>query len=333
MTGLQLRTAHMTKLHLRPVRMLAVLATALVLAAGVADARPGGGSSSFGSRGSRTFQAPPSTTTSPRSTAPIERSMTPNRPSTTGTPGVQRPATAPGGFFSRGGGFLSGLMGGFLGAGLAGLLFGHGLFGGMGGFASILGLLLQIALVVFLVKLAMNFFRRRNEPAYQGAGGPVYREAENPGYGAAGYGRTDAAPATRSDALGLDKSDYDEFERVLTEIQTAYGREDLAALQRLATPEMVSYFAEELAQHASRGVVNRISDVKLLQGDLAEAWREGNVDYATVALRFSLIDAMADRATGRVLEGSLTEPTEATEVWTFMRTHGGRWLLSAIQQA
>ena len=318
--------------------MLAVLATALVLAAGVADARPGGGGSSFGSRGWRTFQAPPSTTTAPRSAAPIERSMTqPSRPSTTGTPGVQRPATAPGGFFSRGGGFFSGLMGGLLGAGLAGLLFGHGFFGGMGGFASILGLLLQIVLVVVLVRLAINFFRRRSEPAYQGASGPVYREAAGPepGYGASGYGgRMDAPPAAeRSDALSLDKSDYDEFERLLGEIQTAYGREDLAALQRLATPEMVSYFAEELAGYASRGLVSRVSDVKLLQGDLAEAWREGNVEYATVAMRFSLIDALVDRATGRVAEGSLTTPTEVTEVWTFMRTHGGRWLLSAIQQA
>jgi len=33
-----------------------------------------------------------------------------------------------------------------------------------------------------------------------------------------------------------------------------------------------------------------VSDVKLLQGDLAEAWREGDTDYASVALRFSLVD-------------------------------------------
>ena len=46
---------------------------------------------------------------------------------------------------------------------------------------------------------------------------------------------------------------------------------------------MLSYFAEELTQNASRGVVNKISDVKLLQGDLSEAWREGYDDYATVA--------------------------------------------------
>jgi hypothetical protein len=36
---------------------------------------------------------------------------------------------------------------------------------------------------------------------------------------------------------------------------------------------MLSYFSEQLAGSASRGLINRVTDVKLLQGDLAEAWR------------------------------------------------------------
>ena len=92
---------------------------------------------------------------------------------------------------------------------------------------------------------------------------------------------------------------------------------------------MLSYFSEDLATNASKGVVNRISDVKLLQGDLAEAWREGDTDYATVAMRYSLNDQMLDRDSGRVVEAG---PDEATEVWTFQRARGGNWLVSAIQQ-
>jgi predicted lipid-binding transport protein (Tim44 family) len=92
---------------------------------------------------------------------------------------------------------------------------------------------------------------------------------------------------------------------------------------------MLSYFSEDLAAMASRGIANRLSDVKLLQGDLAEAWSEGNTEYATVAMRYSLNDEIVDRASGRVTEGG---PEEATEVWTFMRVRGGSWLLSAIQQ-
>jgi predicted lipid-binding transport protein (Tim44 family) len=131
--------------------------------------------------------------------------------------------------------------------------------------------------------------------------------------------------------IELAKDDFDAFERLLGEIQVAYGKEDLTALRARVTPEMMSYFAEELNENATRGVVNEISDVKLLQGDLSEAWGEGEREYASVAMRFSLIDRYVDRATGKVVEGE--KPQEATEVWTFMRLRGQSWLLSAIQQA
>ena len=130
--------------------------------------------------------------------------------------------------------------------------------------------------------------------------------------------------------LTIDKSDYDAFERLLGEIQAAYSAEDLAALRAQVTPEMLSYFSEHLAENASRGLINRVTDVKLLRGDLAEAWREGSTDYATVAMHFALKDSMVERATGQTVEGG--EPSEVTELWTFMRARGGNWLLSAIQQ-
>ena len=108
------------------------------------------------------------------------------------------------------------------------------------------------------------------------------------------------------------------------------------ALGRLATPEMARYFNEELAQRRRQGLVNRISGVKLLQGDLAEAWGEGRDEYATVAMRFALIDVTQERATGRVVSGDPTQPTQSTEVWTFRRPAGSgpdAWRLSAIQPA
>ena len=43
------------------------------------------------------------------------------------------------------------MMGGLIGAGLGGLLFGHGLFGGFTGFGSLIGLMLQLFLVYLLV--------------------------------------------------------------------------------------------------------------------------------------------------------------------------------------
>src|SRR6201985_468540 len=105
--------------HMRGiVRAIAVvlsLAVPLVIAISSADARIGGGGSS-GSRGSRTFSAPPSTTTAPGTAQPMNRTFT--QP---GSPGMGAPAG--GGFFNRPGmGLFGGLAAGFLGAGLLGLL-------------------------------------------------------------------------------------------------------------------------------------------------------------------------------------------------------------------
>ena len=148
------------------------------------------------------------------------------------------------------------------------------------------------------------------------------------------YGTTGAFAPQSSIAVGkleIDKSDYDDFERLLSEVSLAYGDEDAARLRTLATPEMQSYFSEQIANNVNRGVVNKSSGIKLLQGDLAEAWREGDSDYATVDMRYAIVDTTVERATGRVVEGAGT-PQEVTEVWTFLRTRGGSWMLSAIQQ-
>jgi predicted lipid-binding transport protein (Tim44 family) len=252
-----------------------------------------------------------------------------------GQPGglAQRPATAPTGSFFGRPGFMGGLFAGFLGAGLLGMLFGHGLFGGLGGIASMLGLVLQIGLIALIGYLVWTWWQRRTQPAF--AGGPSlrdYHSGDRPaGFGLGGGGAAAAAPrAAGTDEVGLKPEDFNSFERILGEVQAAYSAEDLNRLRALATPEMVSYFAEDLAANASDGVINKVSEVKLLQGDLAEAWREGDTDYATVAVRFSFDDRTIERASGRVVEGG---PAEATEVWTFMRTRGGQWLVSAIQQS
>src|SRR5437660_3000938 len=151
----------------RAIAVIVALAVPLAMAISSADARIGGGSSS-GSRGSRTFSAPPSTTTAPGTAQPFNRTFT--QP---GSPGLGAPAAAgaaKGGFFNRPG-LLGGLAAGFLGAGLLGMLFGGGMFSGLGGLSSIFGLILQIALIIIVVRLAMSWRQRRNTaaPAYAAA--------------------------------------------------------------------------------------------------------------------------------------------------------------------
>lgn len=84
------------------VMLALALPTALVISS--ADARVGGGMSS-GSRGSRTYSAPPSTTTAPGSTSQFNRTYT--QPGA----GMNSAAAAParGGLFGRAGGFMGAL--------------------------------------------------------------------------------------------------------------------------------------------------------------------------------------------------------------------------------
>ncbi len=307
------------------------LAATLALMVSVADARV----SSGGSRGNRTFNTPPATNTAPKPAAPIERSMTqPGTSKVAQGPNAAAPAAAPSRF---GGGFGGLLMGGLLGAGLFGLLSGSGLFGGLSGFASFLGLLLQVALIAGIAYLVIGYFRNRNQPALarasSGSGNGSLRDTLNSyrqGMGGVGGG-TDASPA-----LAIDKADFDAFEKLLGDIQTAYAREDVDALGDMTTPEMLSYFAKDLADEKREGVRWEVSNVKLLQGDLSESWQEPGTDYATVAMRFSMIEVKLDRTTGRVISGDRNVPEEATEIWTFRRDHrtlAEGWKLSAVQQA
>ena len=132
--------------------------------------------------------------------------------------------------------------------------------------------------------------------------------------------------------LQILPADYETFEHLLIETQAAWSNEDIGRLRSLATPEMVTYFENDLQRNRARNVINKVSGTKLLQGDLAEAWREGDTDYATVAMRYSLADTTVERTTGRLVEGG-EQPEQVTEVWTFLRPRGGNWILSAIQQA
>ena len=325
----------MTRSTTRLASVLGMTLALSLLAVDAADARRGG---SFGSRGSRTYQAPPPTRTAPQQTAPVQRSMTP--PTKAGAPatapaaaGAAAKSPARRGFFGGMGGLFAGLAAG----GLLGMMLGHG----WGGSAGLGNTLLQLALVGGGIWLLMTLFRRRRaqpagyprEAAF--GGGPQPFGADR-GFDGGGAGqRTTYTPQTPPPAqdIGLTQADRDAFERLLIGVQDAFGREDYAALRAQTTPEIMSYLSEELSQNATQGRRNEVSATKLLQADVAEAWTEGGADYATTAMRYESIDLMRDRQSGAVLSGDANRPTETTELWTFVRQDGAPWKLSAIQEA
>ncbi|MBM3594075.1 MAG: Tim44 domain-containing protein [Alphaproteobacteria bacterium] len=305
----------------------AFAALVMVLVPVLADAKPGGGSSS-GSRGSRTYSAPAPTQTAPNSARPMERTATqPSGPQQAG--GAARPGMPPQAQPQRS--FMGALAGGLLMGGLIGMFLGGGLLGGAGGFAAMLGMLLQVALIGGLIWFAFRLFRRR-QPASAMAGASGYARQMEPAPmgGAATAGGAYTAPARD---IQVTPQDYQAFEQSLIEVNAAWSRRDLKGLREFATPEMVGYFANDYRDLDARGWRNETRDVKLEGGDLSEAWHEDGQDYATVAMRFSLLDATFEQASGKVVEGSTTERQSSTELWTFVRSGPEeRWLLSAIQQ-
>ncbi|MFY4728464.1 TIM44-like domain-containing protein [Nitrospira sp. BLG_2] len=308
-------------------------------AGGFSSGAHGGNSSmGIGSRGSRTHQD--------NGAKPIEQSTTP-QPSTTpppnaaGTPPVHpAPATSPS-WWQRNP-LLAGIAGG-----LAGTWIGHMLFGATetsakttdvepGAASNSASNSVGLILLLMLIGAGgLYYFKKgRQSPA------PVFTGLSR---GSAGRGSLLDISSNSTDrpttdtAYTVTTEDKAAFQQLLTEIQSAWSAQDIAALRRLLTPEMLSYFSTALAEDNSRGVQNHVEGVELLKGDVREAWTEDNKDYATVDLRWSARDYTVSTTiprgeSGYLIEGSEETATESHEIWTFMRVRDGRWLLSAIQQ-
>jgi predicted lipid-binding transport protein (Tim44 family) len=304
--------------------LLALFVCASVaLAPALADARAGGSfsgrSSSMGSRGVRTYEN--------NSAQPLGRSMTTPPPATAAQPGfAPSPAYGGGSFFQRHP-FMTGLAGGFIGS----WLFGHMGYAADGtGGGSGLGMILQLLIVGLLIYFAIRLFRGR---ALFGGGARGAPFTPPRSAGAA------AAPARRDRGRDINLSDADlsAFQEIHAAVQEAWSASDLGRLRRLMTPEMLSYFSEELTRSAAQGTQNIVTDVQLIKGDLSESWDEGDLQYATAYMRWRALDYVVrlGRSPGDpdyIVSGDPRTPVEAEEVWTFVRRPGGNWLLSAIQQ-
>ena len=293
----------------------------VALAPAIAEARGGGSyggrSSSMGSRGLRTYEN--------NNAQPLGRSMAP--PAQSGFSRAAPPPAYGGGSFFQRHPFLTGLTGGLIGS----WLFGHSGYaadGTSGG--SAIGTLLELLIIGLLIYFAVRLFRRH---AFSN-GWPGRAPFSMPrSLGAS------AVPA-RSDRgrdINLSDADLSAFQAIHSAVQEAWSAGDLGHLRRLMTPEMLSYFSEELTRNASQGVQNIVSDVQLLKGELTEGWEERDLQYATAYMRWRAHDYVIrlGRSAGdpeSIVSGNPRVPVEAEEVWTFVRRRGGDWLLSAIQQ-
>ena len=293
-----------------------LLAATLVLASGSDAFAKMGKGQSLGSRSSRTYDRPMERTVTPPPAPVAPIAPAPVIPM---APPIAAPRS-PGFFQSHP--FMSGFMGGMVGMGIGSMLFNHPAYASYDAApgAGLLGLLLQLALVGGLIWWVIRLFRG------QAAG--AARTVPTPTLVASG-----SRPLARI-AKEFEPSDGDKqvFAQILQEAQLAWSRADISALKQIATPEMVSYLADDLAADSSQGVQNIISDVQLLNGEIIESWSEGGRQFVTAVLTYSAKDYTLRLDNSAVIEGNPTMPVQNIEAWTFVRVGSGRWLLSAVER-
>jgi predicted lipid-binding transport protein (Tim44 family) len=303
-----------------------------LVCADVADARIGGGSRSFGSRGTRSL--------SPSRPSPYRASpgVAPS-PATNPSPSTA-PAPAP-----AGGGFLRSFGGGMAGGLLGGLLFGS-MFGGHGAGIGGSGIgLVGILLVGGLAYLAYKFLFAAKASPTAGYSGP--RPVENAGVPPAAadwqqrYGGATPADdvsggiaAIRATDPSFDAGRFcdDVASTLFFKVQGAFAGRDVSPVSSLLTPEVRDEFQAEADALRARKQYNRLENIAVRKVEIVEAWQEGGQDYATVLFRANLLDYVVDEA-GALVSGSQSDPVLFEEYWTFARPSGqGGWKLSAISQ-
>ena len=192
-----------------------------------------------------------------------------------------------------------------------------------------------ILLILMLLGAGVFYYflkvRRSPTPDFSG----ITRSSTFSGSLAAEPSATTLSTATVDDEV--TSADKAAFQQLLIDVQTAWSKQDLAGLRRFVTPEMLSYFSTALAEQTSLDIANHVEDVVLLRAEVKETWTEDAIRYATIGLHWNARDYTVSLTKqrgepGYLIEGNEETPTEAGEVWTFMRYQNGKWLLSAIQQ-
>lgn len=320
----------------RKLLALAAISTLLGTAfiAPDADARAGrsrsGGYSSFGERGSRTFDnngmqsINRTRQNSNQSVFNKQNGAMQNKPS----------------FFQRHP-ILSGMLGALGGMALFSAL--SSMFGGFGGMGG-MGGLLTLLLLGGLAFMAFKMFRNRNQPAFS-TNAPGNMQGNQFGMNQpsafsppitdiGGYRQTKeqgmAAIALNNPGFKTEATE-DQLSGIFFRIQEAWSADDRNVLREHTTPEIFDYFSEDLDAANAKGERNILKNIVMRSFDLSEAWTEGTDEYISVKIYARLVDYVEKN--GQVIEGSATEPTEFREVWTFAKQRGDQsWKLSAINQ-
>lgn len=316
----------------RVVKVFTMLAAVLFLSITVmeltAEARAGGSRSS-GSRGTRSYSKPTSTSAQPSQSR-------------------QQVAPAPSPFQQQaGGGFMRSMAGGIMGGMLGSMLFssfagagaGAGAAGGMGGGG--IGLF-EIALLAGIGYLIYRYIKKKKAESstvpsvltgFQGGKVIPISSTQLINEPGANDVVTDLSHIRQMDPSFDEKRFTDTVMDIFFKIQGGWMNRDLSPVSGLLTDEMKRIFQGDLDRLLQDKQVNRLENIAVRNVEVAEAWQETGQDYITASIYANLLDYTTDDVTGAVVSGSKTEPVKFEEYWTFTRPVGNNpWQLSAISQ-
>jgi predicted lipid-binding transport protein (Tim44 family) len=312
-------------------KFLASMLIALTALSSIADARPLGGSRSFGRQSQSVSRM--------RAPAPA-----PYQQPSYQQPSYQRPAPAPAvppALPVKRPSMWKGVLGGaLLGLGL-GALFSH--FGIGGAMASALSSVLMILLLVFAVMFIVRMFRRKDTPANPTFAGfnqnPVPASATpeiGSGLHSAYQGNAGGFQSGFSNAPSLDKAapahqqwgvpagfDTEAFLRhakaSFIRMQAAWDRGDVADLREFTSPEV---YAELSLQIQERGGQPDFTEVVAIDSQLLGI--ETNERDYLASVQFN----------GMIRNAPGAQPEPFVEVWNLSKPLNGNggWVLAGIQQ-
>lgn len=300
-------------------------------------------------------QPKPPATIAPAPPPPQATPLRDTTPTASALPGAPAPVPVPGLSFRQRHPLVGGFLTGLLGAGLADALLGEdvpeappgkGLPPGnvlepvAAGLATaeMTGQLLRLAFFGALVALAVMLYRRR---ALTASASVAARARSAPGLSAwddldRSLPEPEPASLGRPDDLKAIADEQD-FADILLVVQAAWSEGDVMAMRGHITPDMATYFDRRLAQNIDNGIENRVVDVSNVRVERLSDWEEDGLHYAKARMRWRALDYIIDMSKlpdepGYIIDGSPEKPLDSEEVWTFVKSPDGAWVLCEVEQ-
>ena len=293
------------------------------------EARSRGGGRSFS-------RSKPSYNRTPSRTAPRTNANTPRRSSS----------------------FMRGLGGGLLGGAIGSMLFGgvgHG--AGMGG-GGVGGSGIGLFEILIIGGLIYFLYRKFSKKSRSNSNRSSFSSPDAGYASGGGYEDVPVPPSRPSDMAsgnipdmasgdpvgeelntvrhydpGFDPEGFKEFvQDVFFKVQAAWTRRDISVMKQYLGTQLLSEYEQHFADLKAKGQENRLENIAVRKVDIVDMGEMGGEPFVIIQFRANLLDYTVDEATGKVIEGSSSEPVKFLERWAFSKSGSSDWKLEGIQE-